>query len=351
MSQRDIIVLGASAGGVEALTQIVQHLPADLPASLFVVLHVPPFGSSVLPDILRRKGPLPVCHAADGQAIERGRIYVAPPDRHLIVKDGVMRVTRGPNENGHRPSIDPLFRSAARSYGPRVIAVVLTGMLDDGTAGLQAVKLRGGTALVQDPKEAMFAGMPRNAVENVAVDWILPLAEIAPALVRLAQEPPEKNMDFMASPQHKEDMAVEADIAEMDMAALEQDRAGQPSGFTCPECHGALWETQDGELIRFRCRVGHAYSPDSLLADQSEALEDALWIALRALEESAALADRLQKRAGERGHNLASSRFGQQAQDARERAQIVRQALLHKQKALEEDPLVPERAPSQEDRH
>ena len=331
---------------MEALTFLVQQLPADFPAAIFIVLHVPPYGSSVLPEILSRRGPLPAVHAVDGQTIQRGHIYIAPPDRHLIVKDGVLRITRGPNENGHRPAIDPLFRSAARTYGSRVIGLVLTGMLDDGTAGLQAVKMRGGLAVVQDPDEAMFSAMPRNAMENVAVDEVLTLAEIVPTLVRLAQKSPEETMDSTAlppaSPEQQTELAVEADIAEMDMAAIEKERAGSPSGFTCPECHGALWELQKGELIHFRCRVGHAYSPDSLLADQAESLEDALWIALRALEESAALAERLKERSQGRGHALAATRFAEQAHDAWQRAQIVRQALLHKQADTEDDPLVPE---------
>lgn len=306
---------------------LVGGLPADLPASLFVVLHVPPNGSSVLPDILSRRGPLPALHPDDNAPILPGRIYVAPPNHHLLLKEGTVRVTRGPNENGHRPAIDPLFRSAARFYGPRAVGVILSGMLDDGTAGLQAIKQMGGTAIVQDPDEALFGGMPRSAVENVAIDLVLPLAEIAPAVARLAhEEAPERNGSAMPAK-----IDAELQIAEHGEQGNPSLHIGTPSSYACPECHGVLWEHKDGVYLRFRCRVGHAFSPDTLLAEQANALEDALWTALRALEENAALARRLCARAQERGHSLAASRFEVQAAEASQRAEIVRQALLRGQ--------------------
>lgn len=334
MNGHDIIVIGASAGGVEALAQVASDLPADLAAAVFIVLHVPAHGISVLPAILSRRGVLPATHPADGEPIRSGHIYIAPPDHHLLVKHGYMRVVRGPTENGHRPSVDPLFRSAARFYGPRVIGVILSGTLDDGTSGLLTVKRRGGLAVVQDPEEALFAGMPRSAVENVAVDWVVPLADVGPTLARLARESAPGSAEAASA-----ELEAEVDIAEMDMGAIEAPRAGAPSGFTCPDCHGALWEVQEGDLTRFRCRVGHAYSPDSLLAEQSEALEEALWIAMRALEESAALADRMAERAQERGHALAATRFGEQAQDARQRAAIIRRALIKGQNIAPDTPV------------
>ncbi len=331
----DIIVIGASAGGVEALTNLVARLPADLPAAVFIVLHIPAYGASVLPGILSRHGPLPAVHPTGGESVQNGHIYVAPPDHHLLVeKDGTVRLTRGPHENGHRPAVDTLFRSAARAYGPRVVGVVLTGTLDDGTAGLQAIKRRGGLAVVQNPEDALFASMPRCAIEGVTVDHIAPLAEIGPTLARLAHSPVPRVKE---APMPR-DLEDEFKAAEFDIKALETRREGKPSAYACPDCHGVLWEVEEDDLLRFRCRVGHAFSPESLLASQSDALEDALWAALRALEESAALAERLSERAGGRGHGLAADRFAQQASDARARAATIRQALLGGQIIAESGP-------------
>ena len=330
----DIIVLGASAGGVEALAELVSRLPADLPAAIFVVLHVPAYGGSVMPSILTRRGFLPAAHPGREEVIQAGRIYVAPPDHHLILEEGTVRLTRGPAENGHRPAVDTLFRSAARSYGTRVLGAVLSGTLDDGTAGLQAIKKRGGIALVQDPEEALFAGMPQSAIENVAVDYVQSVADLAETLVRLVHEPVPAEGNFMPSSKSQDELGKsqneiekEVKVAELDMEAIETPREGKPSAFSCPDCHGVLWEVEEGELVRFRCRVGHAFSPDSLLASQSDSLEEALWVALRALEESAALAERLRERASDRGHTLAARRFAEQVEDAHQRAEIIRQAL------------------------
>ncbi len=323
MTGHDIVVIGASAGGVETLTKLVKGLPADMPAALFVVLHVPAYGTSVLPDILRRHGPLPAMHPTDGQEIEPGRIYVAPPDHHLVLYQGRIRLTRGPHENGVRPAVDTLFRSAARAYGPRVVGVVLSGMLDDGTAGAQAIKMRSGKVIVQDPKEAMFEGMPRHAIEHVQTDFVLPVAQIAPTLVHLSQTPVEEAKMTPVPP----DMNTEVDMALFEAGAMEGDHPGTPSAFACPECHGVLWEIEEGEMVRYRCRVGHAYSPATLLAEQSEALEDALWVALRAFEENGALAKRMKQRAQARGHEVSVRHFGEQVQEAQQRAAIIRQAL------------------------
>ncbi len=328
MAGHDIVVVGASAGGVEALTELVRQLPADLPAAVFVVLHVPADGTSVLPQILTRRGPLPAEHPRDGAPIRPGRIYVAPPNRHLLLKDGHLRLALGPRENGHRPAIDPLFRTAARHYGRRVVGVVLSGTLDDGTAGLIAVKLRGGLAIAQHPDEALYSGMPRSAIDNVAVDHVLPIAGIASLLVELAHTPVA---DASGEPTPAE-MNMEADMAELAPDALHNDeRPGTPSGFGCPDCGGVLWELRDGEVTRFRCRVGHAWSPDSLLAEQAEQLEEALWIALRALQESGALARRLAERYQRQGQAAMRARFEQQAQDANSRAEVIRRVLLSRE--------------------
>jgi len=324
MPGHDIIVIGASAGGVEALMQIARGLPADLPAAIFIVLHVPPNSPSLLPTILNRVCALHASHARDGETIEPGRIYVAPPDHHLLVKRGHVRVTRGPRENSSRPAVDPLFRTAAVAYDHRVVGVVLSGNLDDGTAGLAAIKTRDGVAVVQDPEDALYPGMPNSAMEHVPVDYVAPLAELPALLTRLAHESiPEEGVVPVS-----DDMEMEVDIAEMDPAAIESTvRPGEPAGFGCPDCGGALYRLSSGGLIHYRCRVGHAWSPDSLLAAQSEELEAALWTALRALEEQAALSGELAQRMAKRGSSQSAARFEEQASAARRNADFVRRVL------------------------
>jgi two-component system chemotaxis response regulator CheB len=233
----DIVVIGASAGGVEALTKLVERLPADLAASVFVVLHIPAQNPSFLPTILSRSGPLQAVHPGNGDIIQRGVIYVAPPDQHLLVEQGYIHLIRGPKENRHRPAIDPLFRSAAVAYGPRVVGVVLTGSLDDGTAGLVAIKRVGGIAVVQDPNEAFYPSMPLHALEHVHVDYKLPLSEIGPLIAQLASEPMARE-EVNHVP---EDMEVELKLTEMNVDALNHAKhAGTPSAFSCPECRDSL---------------------------------------------------------------------------------------------------------------
>ncbi|WP_026731983.1 chemotaxis protein CheB [Fischerella sp. PCC 9605] len=328
MPGHDIIVVGASAGGVEALTYLAKNLPPNIKAAIIIVLHVPAHSTSVLPRILNRAGSLPVSHARDGEAIVQGRVYVAPPNYHLLLKPGYISLSRGPTENSHRPAIDPLFRTAARAYGRRVVGVVLTGVLDDGTAGLKAVKMRRGVAIVQHPQDAMYAGMPRSAIENVdEIDYVLPLAEIPAVLLQLADTPVEGDAENPVP----EEMEYESDMAELDMQALNSDnKPGQPSTFACPACGGTLWEFHEGDLLRFRCRTGHAFSSESLLAEQSDALEDALWSALRALEEKSSLARRMAKRMRDRHQNLSVQRLEQEAQDCEQRAEVIREVLLKK---------------------
>lgn len=326
MPGHDIIVIGASAGGVEALSRLVTLFPPDLPASVFIVLHVPAEGTSVLPRILNRAGPLPAVHPVNGQAIEKGRIYIAPPDQHLLVKYGFMELTRGPRENGHRPSVDPLFRSAARAYGRRVVGVILSGVLDDGTAGLVAVEMREGICVVQDPVDALYAGMPQSAIDNVTVDYIVPIADMGALLVQLVQTPIPDEEENPES----ELIEMEIDMAELDEHTMHEDEhPGIPSVYGCPECGGTLWEIQEGELVRYRCRIGHAYSAQTLLAEQAESLEEALWVALRALEESASLSHRMAHRAQERGATRSVEQFDEQARAAHERAEIIRKALKY----------------------
>ena len=326
MPGHDIIVLGASAGGVEALAAVARALPRDLPAAVFVVLHVPAHGTSVLPAILGRVSALRASHAVDGEPIEHGRIYVAPPDRHLLLRPGRVHLSAGPKENSARPAIDALMRTAARAYGPRVVGVVLSGNLDDGTAGLVAVKALGGVTIVQDPDEALFDGMPRSAMEYAAPDELLPVADIGRRLAELAATP-------VAPAAGAPDLNDEVDLREPAVTpprGADDDGSGDgrsASSFTCPECHGALWEVQERDVVRFQCRVGHRYSADTLVAEQEVALEAALWTALRSLEESAALSRRLAERAERRGHHVASERFRAKATDIAHRAGVVREAL------------------------
>ncbi|ACC85347.1 chemotaxis protein CheB [Nostoc punctiforme] len=327
MLEHNIIVIGTSAGGVEALTYLVKHLPPDLKAAVIIVLHVSNHGTSVLPKILSRAGNLPASHAQDGEAIIHGRIYIAPPDYHLLVESVYLRLTRGPKENRHRPAIDTLFRSAARSYGQRAIAVLLTGMLDDGTAGLVAIKMRGGVAIVQNPDDALHPDMPRNAIENVLdIDYIQPLSDIPSTLVALVNTP------MKVEPENPipDKMEFESSIVQLDLEAVknEADRPGKPSIFGCPDCGGILWELEEGNLLRFRCRTGHAFSAETLLATQSDKVEDALWIAFRALEEKASLSHRMALRMEEHNQALAAKRFKEQAESAWQHSAIIREILL-----------------------
>lgn len=328
MPGHDIIVVGASAGGVEALRQLVGELPADLPAAVFAVLHVPAQSPSILPQILDREGPLGVAHAIDGEPIAYGRIYVAPPDNHLMVEPGRVRVIHGPRENRYRPAVDPLFRSAAVSYGPRVVGVVLTGALDDGTVGMIAVRKRGGVCVVQDPHEALYPGMPSSVMRNVRVDYCVRLAEIAPLLSRLSREPAAEEGAYKVD----EELDTENKIAEQELGPDELMKAvqqiGTISALTCPECGGALWELHDGDLLRFRCHVGHAFSADSLVAEQTDGLETALWSAVRALEEKMALSLRMAERSRRRNFERAARGFEEKAREAKQQADVLRQLLL-----------------------
>ena len=320
VSGHDIAVLGASTGGVEALSQIVANLPADLPAAVFVVLHVPASTPSHLPQILNRAGPLKALHPTDGERIRHGRVYVAPPGKHLLLEHGHIHLTLGPRENHHRPAVDPLFRSAARSYGPRVIGGVLTGALNDGTSGLLAIKRRGGVTLVQDPAEAMAPGMPASALEYVQVDHCVLLREIAPLLCDLAQQPALDESTFPVSP----DLAEEARIAAMDLSAIEKpERPGILTGVTCPECNGPLWEIHDGKLLRFRCCVGHAHTAETVLAGKDTALGDALWAALNTLEESAQISRAMAQRAQQRGHVRPATHYEQRAAADQRRLEVL----------------------------
>jgi len=321
MPTRDIVVVGASAGGVEALIDLVRGLPADLPAAVFVVMHVPAYGVSRLPEILRRSGPLPAAHARDGETIVPGRIYVAPPDRHLLVRLGQIDLSRGPRENHSRPAIDPLFRTAARAYGPRVVGVILSGALYDGSAGLLAVKARGGLAIVQDPGEAAVDSMPRSALRLVEADHILSATAIGATLASLATVPAASDGGTMAT---TDDDELIAEVIEADFAAQAEDRrVDQETLYTCPDCGGVMWQADAGPALRFRCHVGHAYTPEVLLSQKSEELEAALWSCIRLLKERSTLSRQTARRVAVHS----SERVDEQAQRDEEHAQILRELL------------------------
>ena len=288
MAQRSkhIVVIGASSGGIEALRTLVADLPEDFPAPIAIVLHMSPDSPGLLADILSRPARLPVVTPRNGERLASGRIYVAPPDRHLVLEPGRLRVTKGPKENRFRPAIDPLFRSAAQVFGPGAIGVILTGNLGDGTAGLWAIKRLGGVTVVQDPDDALFPSMPRNAIESVQPHHVVPLSQIAPLLACLTATEPQA-VEEVPVPDH---MHIEVNIAKeqnpMD-AGLE--RIARPSSFACPECHGVLLQLDQEGRIRFRCHTGHAYSIESLLNAIGEGIDEALWNAIRALEEGTLL--------------------------------------------------------------
>jgi two-component system chemotaxis response regulator CheB len=278
---RDVIVIGTSAGGLEALDQLIGQLPTDLPASIVIVQHMDP-GNSGEP-LLRRLGRHAAFHpklARNGERLKPGQIYIAPPDNHLLIKKGKMLVTKGAAENRHRPGIDPLFRSAAVSYGSRVIGVLLTGMMDDGTAGLIAVRRCGGLTVVQDPRDAAYSGMPLSALDNANVDFCVSMAEMGPLLTTLVSKPHGKSKTV------PEAVRTEAVIAERVLSDISQvNGLGDQVPYNCPGCGGVLWKIDGPGKKRYRCHTGHSYSGLSLLASQSEKIEEMLWISLRMFEE------------------------------------------------------------------
>jgi two-component system chemotaxis response regulator CheB len=320
----DIIVMGASAGGLQAIQQIVRRLPSDLPAAVFVVIHTGPDTPGILPRILSRNGGLAAAHVRDAEEIKAGRIYCAPPDHHLLIEPRVVRAFHGPKENGFRPAIDPLFRTAAAAYSTRVVGVVLSGALDDGVHGLMRIKQRGGVTIVQNPEEAVVDALPLAAIKYVDVDHIAGSDEIAKLLVELPLRASRNGEPPMA-----ENEPIKATIASGVNNILNSHKEGSaPSAFTCPECGGSLWEMKDGKMSRFRCHVGHVYSNDSLVIQKDGALENALWTALRALEESAALRYRMAQRAAEGKMSVIAEGFERRAREDETRAALLREFLL-----------------------
>ncbi|MFI5890090.1 chemotaxis protein CheB [Actinoplanes sp. NPDC051513] len=317
MAHRDIVVVGASAGGVEALRALVGGLPADLPAAVLIVLHVPREAPSALPRILTRHGRLPAHPAVDGEPLLPGHVYVASPDHHLLVLDHRARLSRGPSENGHRPAVDPLFRSAARAAGPRVIGVVLSGSRDDGAVGAEIVAANGGVVVVQRPEDALNPSMPRAVMARVDPDHVVDAAALGALLAALTSE------RIPDPPATAEDRLTDAEIAIDGFAGPTIDRIVEiPPVYGCPSCGGGMFELENRPGPRYRCRVGHAWSPESLIEEQAVATEGALWTALRALEEKSALSRRLAQR-----ERFDRARFTHMAEDADGAVELIR-ALL-----------------------
>src|SRR4051794_35168657 len=287
---------------------------------MLVVVHLPPKATSVLPQILDRAGPLRAVSAGDDMPVEGGMIYVAPPDAHLLVENGTMQLDRGPRTNGHRPAIDPLFRAAARAYGPEVAGVVLSGVLDDGTAGLMAIKQAGGLTLAQDPDEALYEMMPRTAIEIVAPDHVATSHELGKLLGRLVNGAPP-------TPFGGPRLVRDDHLVEVDRGSSDEPQPGHVTGLTCPDCNGAIWFAESGGVEQYACRIGHRYTSETFAVAQEQRVEAALWTALRALEERAALYRRMAERHRAAGNTRTAERFAIRAESAVQHALVVREAV------------------------
>jgi two-component system chemotaxis response regulator CheB len=315
-----LVVIGASLGGVTALRRFCMGVSRDFGAPICVVLHVGAH-KSILPDILASAGALPAVHASEGQRLEGGRIYVAPPDNHMRVENDIIRVVRGPKEHHSRPAIDPLFRSAARSWGARTIGVVLTGLLDDGTPGMQAIKEYGGTCVVQDPAEAEAPSMPASVLKHVAVDHCVRLEALAPLLSRLVEEP--FTQTAVMPPTNR--VEHEDDVFQGIGDPIEHLRAvGSPSTFSCPDCHGTLWQVAGVAPQRFLCHTGHAFTLKSLRSVQALETDGALWSAIRALQEKRELALRALDLAVTEGDDLQVGALREQTASLDAHARLLR---------------------------
>lgn len=321
-ARRDIVVIGGSAGSGAVLKTLMQSLPADLPASLFIATHIPASGPGFLNEILSSRSALPVTQAVDGQPVERGHVYLAAPDRHLLVIDGIIRLGLGPRENMVRPAIDPLFRSAALSFGPRVIGVILTGMLNDGAAGLHAVKACGGLAVVQNPVDAHAEQMPLAALQATEVDHVVAAAGLSDLLVELV------NSEAGPRLQPAEDLKLEVAIAagsRLGSATLLG--IASPSPLSCPDCHGVLSEVRGGVPLRYRCQIGHAYTAETLVA-HGDAVDEAIRVAMRMMEERVTLVERMAQDARESGRIAVAELYEARGAEYRRYATTLRDAAV-----------------------
>lgn len=325
-AHRDLVVVGASAGGVEALKRFVSQLPADLPATVCVTLHLASGSKSMLPGILARAGAIRVEAVYDGAPLEHSVVYVGQPDSHVVITGERISLGHGARENGNRPSVDVLLRSAAVARGSRTVGVVMTGMLDDGTAGLAAIVRHGGAALVQDPSEAEFPSMPRNALEGTPGATALPLDALVDEVVRIVSSDEIGTPEVSPEQQARDEAEVRSALGQ-DPVLTGGVHLGPPSRYSCPDCGGVLNELGSDGALRFRCRVGHAYSAEALLQHQAGTVEDALWTALRALEEREEISTRLSRDAGEAGRDWSRLHFRRRAEEARRSADVLRTVL------------------------
>lgn len=323
---RDIIVIGASAGGFDAIKRIVADLPSDLDASIFIVWHISPDVRGILPAVINRIGTLRAAHALDKEPIKRRRIYVAPPDHHMLIEKDQIRLSRGPKENRFRPAVDPLFRSAAFHFGKRVIGVILSGALDDGTAGLWAVKQYRGITIVQDPEDAEVPSMPENALQAVQVDYKIPVNEIGRVLTSLVDQPiGQENGESHADDARTK---LEIGIAMEERPLNSVFDLGEISPFTCPDCHGVLTSLKEGGRTRFRCHTGHAFSADSLLATLTESIEQDLWSAIRSIQESVMLLNHMGDHLAETNHPRIAGLYFKKAKEAEGRLKLLRETVF-----------------------
>ncbi len=329
---RPIVVVGASAGGVEALRTLVSGLPADFAASLLIVMPLAPDYPSQLPEILQRVTRLPVTRGTDGEAIQAGHIYVAQPNHHLLLEPGRIRITVGPKENRFRPAVDVLFRSAAWAYGAQATGVVLTGALDDGSSGLLAIKSRGGRAVIQDPKDAFVSSMPQNALKYVDADHVVPVAQMGTLLAHLVCQPIEsQDMKKEASvpAEFAQQMDSEVGIAMGDNGRMREIMAlGEFTPFTCPECHGVLVKIVEGKLTRFRCHTGHAFTLNYLLSEVTQYNEDVIMSALRSLEETEMLLTHTRKHFEDNNDYQAAEAISRKVEQVKRQAAMVKQAAM-----------------------
>lgn len=323
MTTRDIVVIGASAGGVEALQRLCAGLPADFPAYIFVAQHLSPSARSVLPQLLDRVGPLTARSPEDGEEIARGTIYVATPDHHLLLRPGKVLMRRGPYENRTRPAVNALFRSAAMAYGGRVIGVVLTGLLDDGTDGLIAISAGGGLSVVQDPDEAAWPSMPRNALKRDHVAHVASLAALPALLERLVREEAGPSIPL------PDEYRIEDRMAAQEFAIMESDvvTPGNPSHMSCPDCGGVLNQIATQDELRFRCQVGHAFTPLGLAAAQSDELERALGIAARTHRDRIKLFEQMGANAHTRGLERAEARWTNATEESTRMIEVLEEAM------------------------